>query len=119
MTSSADFFGNFGCGSTGMPRPLSMTARKPFASSGVRRLRQAFHQQLDASLRGRVIRMAGPGNLLMHRAHADDFAGGAGYRGNDAAAQKFSHRAACAQELAGEIDAEHRVPLGQGHVFER
>ena len=31
MTSSADFFGNFGCGSTGMPRPLSVTVRKPSA----------------------------------------------------------------------------------------
>ena len=33
MTSSADFFGNFGCGSTGMPRPLSVTVRKPSADS--------------------------------------------------------------------------------------
>ena len=33
MTSSADFFGNFGCGSTGMPRPLSVTDRKPSSSS--------------------------------------------------------------------------------------
>ncbi len=31
ITSSADFFGNFGCGSTGMPRPLSVTVRKPSA----------------------------------------------------------------------------------------
>ncbi len=29
MTSSADLSGNFGCGSTGMPRPLSVTVRKP------------------------------------------------------------------------------------------
>ncbi len=33
MTSSADFFGNFGCGSIGMPRPLSVTDRKPSAVS--------------------------------------------------------------------------------------
>ena len=33
MTSSADLSGNFGCGSTGMPRPLSVTVRKPSASS--------------------------------------------------------------------------------------
>ena len=32
MTSSADFFLNFGCGSTGMPRPLSVTVRKPSSS---------------------------------------------------------------------------------------
>ena len=31
ITSRADFFGNFGCGSTGMPRPLSVTAMKPSA----------------------------------------------------------------------------------------
>ena len=28
ITSSADFSGNFGCGSTGMPRPLSVTVKK-------------------------------------------------------------------------------------------
>ena len=33
MTSSADFFGNFGCGSTGMPRPLSVTVSQPSLSS--------------------------------------------------------------------------------------
>ncbi len=32
MTSSADLVLNFGCGSTGMPRPLSVTVRKPSAS---------------------------------------------------------------------------------------
>ena len=32
MTSSADFFLNLGCGSTGMPRPLSVTLRKPSSS---------------------------------------------------------------------------------------
>ncbi len=33
MTSSADRPGNFGCGSTGMPRPLSVTTRVPPSSS--------------------------------------------------------------------------------------
>ena len=33
MTSSADFLGNFGCGSTGMPRPLSSTLSQPLSSS--------------------------------------------------------------------------------------
>ena len=32
ITSSADLFLNFGCGSTGMPRPLSVTVTKPSAS---------------------------------------------------------------------------------------
>ena len=32
MTSSADFFLNLGCGSTGMPRPLSVTLKKPSSS---------------------------------------------------------------------------------------
>ena len=32
MTSSADFGLNFGCGSTGMPRPLSVTVTKPSGS---------------------------------------------------------------------------------------
>ncbi len=33
MTSRADLSGNFGCGSTGMPRPLSVTASEPSAAS--------------------------------------------------------------------------------------
>ena len=33
MTSSAERSGNFGCGSTGMPRPLSVTETEPSASS--------------------------------------------------------------------------------------
>ena len=33
ITSSADLFLNFGCGSTGMPRPLSVTVTKPSLSS--------------------------------------------------------------------------------------
>ena len=33
MTSTVDLFGNFGCGSTGMPRPLSVTVTQPSASS--------------------------------------------------------------------------------------
>ena len=33
MTSRADFFGNLGCGSIGIPRPLSVTDKKPPASN--------------------------------------------------------------------------------------
>jgi len=36
-----------------------------------------------------------------------------------AAAQKFPHRGARAQELAGQVDAEHLVPLRQGHFVKR
>ena len=32
ITSSADLFLNFGCGSTGMPRPLSVTLTQPPSS---------------------------------------------------------------------------------------
>ena len=32
ITSRADLFLNFGCGSTGIPRPLSVTLTKPSAS---------------------------------------------------------------------------------------
>ena len=33
MTSTVDFLGNLGCGSTGMPRPLSETVSEPSADS--------------------------------------------------------------------------------------
>ena len=54
MTSSADFFGNFGCGSTGMPRPLSVTVRKPSALSST------------------SMKVAWPGQRLVHGV-VDDF----------------------------------------------
>ena len=62
--------------------------------------------------------MTGPGNLLMHRAHADDLARRARYLRNDAASQEFANRGAGAQELAGEVDTKYRVPVLQGHVLE-
>jgi hypothetical protein len=52
----------------------------------------------------------------VHRAHADDLAGGTGHRRHDAAAQKLPHRRPRAQELTGQIDADDGVPLPQGHL---
>ena len=55
----------------------------------------------------------------MHRADADDLAGGAGHLGLHAAALELAHRLARAEELAGQIDGDHLVPLRQRHLFER
>jgi hypothetical protein len=55
----------------------------------------------------------------VHRADAEDLACGTRDLGLHATAQKFAHRGARAQELAGEIDREHLVPLRQGQLVER
>ena len=52
-------------------------------------------------------------------AHADDLAGGTGDRVDDAPPAKLTDGIAGAQELAGEVNGEHRVPLIQRHLVER
>ena len=63
--------------------------------------------------------MTGPRDRLVHRAHADDLAGGARHRRHDAAAHELAHRRPRAQELTGQIDADDGVPLRQGHLLKR
>src|SRR6266851_2004671 len=78
-----------------------------------------LHQHHHAALRCRVIGMAGPGDDLMHRAHADYLAEGARDFGMAAAAQELTHRRASAEELTGQVDANHGIPLRQRHFRER
>ena len=62
--------------------------------------------------------MPAPRNHFVHRAHADDFSGRGRNIGRDAAPQKFPYRFTRAQELAREIDRDHRVPLFERHILE-
>ena len=62
--------------------------------------------------------MPAPRNHFVHRAHADDFSGRGRNIRHHPAPQKFPHRFARAQELAREIDRDHRVPLFERHLIE-
>src|SRR5919106_1294399 len=77
-----------------------------------------LHHQHHAAFGGRVIDVARPRDDLVHRADADDLAGGAGDLGAHAAALELLDRLAGAQELAGEVDPDHRVPLLERHLLE-
>src|SRR5579872_6909238 len=52
----------------------------------------------------------------MHRTHADDLAGRSRHAGDDATPLHRPHRRAATQELAGQVDRDNRVPVGQRHL---
>ena len=55
----------------------------------------------------------------MDGTHADHLAGGDGNLLVDAAPQELPTGRALAQELAGQVDTDHGVPIGQRHLQER
>src|SRR5919106_1008021 len=77
-----------------------------------------LHHQHDAALGRRIVDVPRPGNRVVHRAHADDLASGAGDLLAHAAPLELAHRLAAAQELAGQVDVDHRVPVLQRHLIE-
>ncbi len=52
----------------------------------------------------------------MDRAHVNDIAGGAGHIESRALLGKLAQGRPGAQELAGQVDLDHLVPVLQGHV---
>src|ERR671918_1482500 len=77
-----------------------------------------LHHQHHAALGRGVVDVTGPRDHLVHRADADDLAGGAGDLGPHAAALELLNRLAGAEELAGEVDADHGVPGVERHLLE-
>src|SRR3954468_21071666 len=69
-------------------------------------LGEALHHQHDATLGGRVIHVPGPGDDLMHRAHADDLAERLRNLRARAPAPELAHALAAAEELAGEVHVD-------------
>ena len=81
-------------------------------------LRDAFHQQHNAALTGGVVGVTGPRDDFVHAAHVDDFTRRARDGRHDAATLKLTDGFAGAQELPGEVDVDHLLPLGERHVGE-
>src|SRR3546814_15934750 len=80
VCSSDLFFVGFGCVPGGsVDRRADGTGRDGVDANALWRqlLRQSFHHHVDAALGGGVIDMAGSGDALVYRTHADDLAGGA------------------------------------------
>ncbi|MNY39765.1 hypothetical protein D3C86_1744670 [compost metagenome] len=60
--------------------------------------------------------MTGPGDALVHRAHGDDLAGGPGHAFANTLPVENTQGGTGAEELPGEVDTDHLVPVGEGHV---
>src|SRR5262249_13957519 len=76
----------------------------------------AFHHQHHPTLRGGIIHMAGLWDDLMDRTDTDDLPRGTGHLWHHPAPLKFAYGLTGTEELSGHVDADHSVPLLEGHL---
>src|ERR1700722_13546720 len=78
----------------------------------------ALHEELDTTLRCRVVAVPSPWNHLMNRAHADDLSRCHRSRGIRATPQELACRFSCTKELSGEVDIQYELPICEAHLRE-
>ena len=82
-------------------------------------LRQRAHQQIHATLGGRIVGVSGPRNQLMHRTHVNNFPHRAADVRTGTLAAKLAQCRTGAEKLPGQINIQHAVPLLQRHIGKR
>ena len=80
---------------------------------------QGLHEHFQASFRGGVIGVAGPGYLIVHATHDDDLAGGFAYAFANTLPAKPPGGRPGTEELTAQIYIHHGSPLVERHLGKR